>query len=44
TQSVASVSIGSGGLFHFDASTPEKAYGDLVRNLVRKISRDFMSG
>ena len=44
TQSVASVSIGSGGLFHFDASTPEKAYGELVRNLVRKISRDFMSG
>ena len=44
TQSVASVSIGSGGLFHFDASTPEKAYGDLVRNLVRKISSDFMSG
>ena len=44
TQSVASVSIGSGGLFHFDASTPEKAYGELVRNLVRKISSDFMSG
>jgi len=44
TESVASVSIGSGGIFHFDAGTPEKAYGDLVRNLVRKISRDFMSG
>ncbi len=44
TESVASVSIGSGGLFHFDAGTPEKAYGELVRNLVRKISRDFMSG
>ena len=44
TQSVASVSIGSGGLFHFGASTPEKAYGELVRNLVGKISRDFMSG
>jgi hypothetical protein len=44
TQSVASVSIGSGGLFHFDATTPEKAYGELVRNLVRKISQDFMSG
>lgn len=44
TQSVASVSIGSGGLFNFNASTPEKAYGDLVRNLVWKISRDFMSG
>ncbi len=44
TESVASVTIGSGGLFHFDAGTPEKAYGDLVRNLVRKISRDFMSG
>ena len=44
TESVASVSIGSGGLFHFDAGTPEKAYGDLVRNLVEKISSDFMSG
>jgi len=44
TESVASVSIGSGGLFHFNANTPEKAYGDLVKNLVRKISRDFMSG
>ncbi len=44
TESVASVSIGSGGLFRFDAGTPEKAYGELVRNLVRKISRDFMSG
>ncbi len=44
TESVASVSIGSGGLFHFNASTPEKAYGDLVKSLVRKISRDFMSG
>ena len=44
TESVASVSIGSGGLFHFDAGTPEKAYGKLVRDLVRKISRDFMSG
>lgn len=44
TESVASVSIGSGGLFHFDAGTPEKAYGNLIRNLIRKISRDFMSG
>ena len=44
TESVASVSIGSGGLFSFDAGTPEKAYGNLVRNLVLKISRDFMSG
>jgi len=44
TESVASVSIGSGGLFNFDAGTPEKAYGDLVRNLVEKISSDFMSG
>lgn len=44
TESVASVSIGSGGLFHFNANTPEKAYGDLVRSLVRIISRDFMSG
>ncbi len=44
TESIASVSIGSGGLFRFDASTPEKAYGNLVRNLIRKISRDFMSG
>jgi len=44
TESVASVSIGSGGLFHFNANTPEKAYGELVKSLVRKISRDFMSG
>jgi len=44
TESVASVSIGSGGLFRFDAGTPEKAYGNLIRNLIRKISRDFMSG
>ena len=44
TESVASVRIGTGGLLHFDASTPEKAYSKLVRNLVRKISRDFMSG
>ena len=44
TESVASVRIGSGGLFHFDANTPEKAYGELVKSLVRKISRDFMSG
>ena len=44
TESVASVRIGPGGLFHFDAGTPEKAYGELIRDLVRKISRDFMSG
>jgi len=44
TESVASVRIGSGGLFYFNANTPEKAYGKLVRDLVRKISRDFMSG
>lgn len=44
TQSVASVSIGSGGLFHFDAGAPEKAYGRLVKSLVRKISSHFMSG
>ena len=44
TRSVASVRIGSGGIFHFDASTPEKAYGKLVRNLVRKISSHFMNG
>ncbi len=44
TKSVASVRIGSGGLLHFDAGTPEKAYGRLVRSLVGKISRDFMSG
>ncbi len=44
TESVASVRIGSGGLFHFDAGTPEKAYGELIRDLVGKISRDFMSG
>ncbi len=44
TESVASVSIGSGGLFHFDAGTPEKAYGELIRNLVRKISSHFMNG
>ncbi len=44
TESVASVRIGSGGLFHFDAGTPEKAYGNLVRSLVKKISRNFMNG
>ena len=44
TESVASVSIGSGSLFHFDAGTPEKAYGELIRNLVRKISSHFMNG
>ncbi len=44
TESVASVSIGSGGLFHFNAGTPEKAYGELIRDLIRKISRDFMNG
>lgn len=44
TESIASVSIGSGGLFLFDAGTPEKAYGDLVKSLVRKISSHFMSG
>ncbi len=44
TESIASVRIGSGGLLNFDAGPPEKAYGKLVRNLVRKISRNFMSG
>ncbi|KKM23266.1 hypothetical protein LCGC14_1616960 [marine sediment metagenome] len=44
TKSVASVRIGSGGLFHFDAGTPEKAYGKLVRSLIRKISWNFMNG
>jgi len=44
TESVASVSIGSGGLSHFNAGTPEKAYGELIRDLIRKISRDFMNG
>ncbi len=44
TESVASVKIGSGGLFRFDAGTPEEAYGKLIRNLIRKISSHFMSG
>jgi hypothetical protein len=44
TKSVASVRIGSGGLFHFNAGTPEKAYGKLVRSLIRKISWNFMNG
>ena len=41
TETVAQVSIFSGGGALFDADDPEKAYGDLARSLVKKITSDF---
>jgi len=41
TETVAQVSIFSGGGAFFDADDPEEAYGDLARSLVRQITSDF---
>ena len=41
TETVAHVSIFSGGGAFFDADDPEEAYGDLVRSLVKKITLDL---
>ena len=40
-KTVASVSIFSGGVAHFDASDPEEAYGDLVEGLIKKVTEDL---
>jgi hypothetical protein len=40
-QPVGQVSIFKGGGIFFDARDPEEAYGDLVRGLVDKTTRDF---
>jgi hypothetical protein len=40
-ETVAQVSIFSGGGAFFDADDPEEAYGDLARSLVKKITSDF---
>jgi len=40
-ESVAHVSVFKGGDIFFDASNPEQAYGPLMRDLVRKTTRDF---
>lgn len=38
---VGHVSMSGGGRFAFDADDPERAYGDLVDNLVEQTTRDF---
>ncbi|MCK4330099.1 hypothetical protein KAX02_09680 [candidate division WOR-3 bacterium] len=38
---VAHVSIISGNLFSFDATDPDEAYGDLIDELVRDVTKDF---
>ena len=38
---VAHVSIISGNLFHFNATDPDEAYGDLIDKLVRDVTKDF---
>lgn len=40
-KSVAHVSVFSAGDIYFDADDPEKAYGQLVRSLVREVSEDL---
>ena len=40
-QTVGQVSIFKGGGIFFDARDPEEAYGDLVRSLAYKTTRDF---
>ncbi len=40
-QSVGQISIFRGGGIFFDARDPEEAYGDLVRSLAHKATRDF---
>jgi hypothetical protein len=38
---VANVSIFKGGDVIFDAQDPERAYGQLIRSLVLRTTRDF---
>jgi hypothetical protein len=40
-QTVAHVGLISGGGFHFGASDPDDAYGELVHGLVFEVTRDF---
>jgi hypothetical protein len=40
-QAVGQISIFKGGGIFFDARDPEEAYGDLVRSLAHKVTRDF---
>jgi hypothetical protein len=41
TRSVGQVSVFGGGNVSFDAADPEAAYGDLVDELVARVTRDF---
>jgi hypothetical protein len=41
TDSVGNVSVFKGGNVVFDAEDPERAYGDLVDNLVAQVTHDF---
>jgi hypothetical protein len=41
TKRVGHVSIFGGNNFAFDAEDPEKAYGKLVHDLVKKVTKDF---
>ncbi|MFC1490302.1 hypothetical protein ACFL6K_03740 [Candidatus Latescibacterota bacterium] len=40
-KTVAEVTVFQGGGFHFDARDPEEAYGDLVKSLIRDVTRDL---
>ena len=40
-KTVAEVSVFRGGGFFFDARDPEEAYGDLVKSLIKKVTRDL---
>ena len=40
-ETVAQVSVFSGGGFYFDARNPEEAYGDLVKSLIKEVTRDL---
>ncbi|MFC1538358.1 hypothetical protein ACFL6H_02955 [Candidatus Latescibacterota bacterium] len=40
-KTVAEVSVFQGGGFHFNARDPEEAYGDLVKSLIREVTRDL---
>ncbi len=40
-KTVAEVNVFHGGGVHFDARDPEEAYGDLVKSLIRDVTRDL---
>lgn len=40
-RTVADINMVSGGWFQFDAQDPEKAYGELAKDLVESVTEDF---